>query len=301
MDRLQAMRMFRAVVQARSFSAAADELGTTHSTASRQIKELEVALRVQLLNRNTRGFTLTSAGTEYYQTCVDVLDRIADVEHSLSQQQDHADISGKLRLSLPLVVGELELADWLPTFAQRYPQIELDLQCTDRTVDMVAEGIDAALRISAALPDSSLVARKLAESPMVLVASPAYVAQHGPVVNAEQLQAQRLIVYSTDRKPVSWQLHGGAAPDSRIATQRGLRTDTITSAYAAARAGLGVAAFTLHTVQSALASGQLVRVLPDVHLGTLNYFAIYPATRFLPPTVRAFLDYMAQHYRKALP
>ncbi|MPM46273.1 HTH-type transcriptional regulator DmlR [bioreactor metagenome] len=297
MDRLQAMRMFRAVVEMRGFTAAADELGTTHSTASRQVKELEAALQVQLLHRNTRGVTLTHKGERYYRTCVEVLNQLDEAESALSH--DHSgDVRGMLRLSLPLAVGVLELDHWLPAFMQRYPGIALDLQCTDRLVDVVAEGIDVALRISASLQDSGLVARKLTESPMVLVASPSYVARHGLVQDAAQLQEHRLIVYATDRKPVNWTLYSNAQPVRRFAVTSALRTDTIASAFAAASAGMGIATFTMQTVHTAIERGQLVQVLPQVHLGQLGYHCLYPASRHVQPAVRAFVDHMAQHYRQ---
>ncbi|QNN57392.1 LysR family transcriptional regulator [Diaphorobacter ruginosibacter] len=304
MDRLQAMRMFRAVVESRGFSAAADELGTTHSTASRQVKELEAALRVQLLNRNTRGVTPTEAGEHYYRTCVEVLDRIGETERVLSRSQRGAELHGTLRMSLPHAVGMLELQDWLPAFATAHPHLAIDLQCTDRLVDMLGEGIDVAVRISAGLPDSALAARKLTESPMVLVASPAYAERHGPVHSVAQLQALRLITYSADRRPVRWQFHDkaqGTMPSHtlQVAPGGGLRTDSIASAHAAAVAGLGIGAFTLRTVQTAMERGQLVRVWPEVHLGLLGYFAVYPSTRFISPAVRALVDHMAAHYGDA--
>lgn len=310
MDKLQAMRMFRSVVESGGFSAAANELGTTHSTASRQVKDLETALRSQLLNRNTRGFSLTEAGEQYYQTCVQVLDRLDEAEHALSNRRHGAELRGKLRLSLPHVVGALELPDWLPGFASRHPQLTIDLQCTDRLVDMLDEGIDLSLRISAALPDSALVARKLSESPLVLVASTERARDIGPIRSVEDLQAQRLITYATDRRPVRWQLHhtepGRPADASghsmllKLAPDSGLRTDSIASAYAATRAGMGIGAFTQRTVQTAIDQGQLTRIWPEVHLGMLGYYAVYPYTRFVSPAVRALVDHMAAHYANAI-
>ena len=295
MDRLQAMRTLCAVIEAGSYTAAADVLGTTHSTASRQIKELESALGVQLLNRNTRGFALTSAGEQYYRSCVDVLGRIADAEQALAQQQTQ--VKGNLRLSLPLAVGVLEQADWLPAFAARYPSIDVELQCTDRMVDLVAEGIDVALRITTDLPDSRLAVRKLVESPLVLVAAPAYIAQHGVVDAVDQLARQRLLVYAPDRRQVTWHLHSADGAVQAMTPVPSMRTDTIAAAYAASLAGMGIAVFTWHTVRAALARGQLVQVLPGVNAGRYHYFALYPATRYVAPAVRAFVDFMVQHYR----
>ena len=172
MDRWQAMRVFCGVVDAQGFTAAQDRLGMTHSTASRHVKWLESELGTQLLQRNSRGLSLTDAGRSYYHSCVQLLEQLDAAEAALAQRR--ARVAGVLRITLPLAVGAIELGDWLPEFEQQFPELELQLLCTDRLVDLVAEGVDAAVRISRQLPDSGLQARLLTHSPLVLVASPAY-------------------------------------------------------------------------------------------------------------------------------
>lgn len=289
MNQLHAMRVFCCLVQAQGFSAAAERLETTHSSVSRHLQQLESALGVRLVNRTTRQLSLTGAGQEYYSACIDILERVDAAAAALGEQ--HAP-SGRLRVSVPLVVGTLELGQWLPAFEARYPQVQLELSCADRFVDLVAEGFDVALRISAALADSSLVARLLHVSPMVLVAAPGYLARHTAPQTAPMLADHRLLCTAGGG---DWQLHG-AGEIRCVAAGSGLRADSITTLHAAALAGAGIAAFTQATVQADLLAGRLLRVLPQYTLGDRQYHALYPHTRHLPGKVRAFVDFMVEHY-----
>lgn len=293
MDQLLAMRVFRAIVDARGFSAAAERLDLSHSTVSRQLKQLEASMGVQLLNRNTRRFALTDAGERYHRYCADILARIDAM--NLAMTGEGAQLSGPLRVTVPLAIGTLELQDWLPAFRARYPEIRLELSCCDQFVDLVAERFDVALRISSApLADSSLMARRLAESETVLVASPAYLAGHGLPVNARDLAHHELLAFAA--APDIWQLTDAQGQTERVAVHGTLTADAITALYAAALAGAGIAAFTARTARSELARGGLVRVLPQYHAGSSHYYALYPHTRHLAPRARAFIDFMAGHY-----
>ncbi|MGY4729107.1 LysR family transcriptional regulator [Burkholderia pyrrocinia] len=294
MDQLLAMRVFCCIVEAEGFSAAAARLDTTHSSVSRQLKRLEAELGVQLLNRNTRRFTLTAAGAQYYDACVDILGRVEAAASGV--MNEGARVAGVLRASVPLAIGTLELADWLPAFQRRYPDVRIELSCSDRLVDLVAEGFDAALRISGPLDDSSMVARVLTKSEIVLVASPSYVAAHGLPAAPEEIAAHELLTHACAGAPAEWVIESTQGEAVRVPLSGRLRTDAITATHAAALAGLGIAAFTRHTVQSELARGQLVRILPGCTLGTRCYYALYPQTRHLAPKVRVFVDHMAAHY-----
>lgn len=290
MNQLHAMRVFCCLVEAQGFSAAAERLDTTHSSVSRHLQQLETELGVRLVHRTTRQFSLTAAGQEYYAACIDILERI---DAAATRCTDHQQPSGRLKVSLPLVVGTLELGQWLPAFGQRYPQIQLALSCADRFVDLVAEGFDVALRISGPLTDTSLVARRLNVSPMVLVASPQYLALHGTPLDSAALSTHRLLAHSGGS---DWQLHSDNATPRSIRPVGGLHADTITSLHAAALAGAGIAAFTLATVTADLRKGQLIRVLPQYTLGDRHYHVLYPHARHLPGKVRAFVDFMVEHY-----
>ncbi|WGS50822.1 LysR family transcriptional regulator [Paraburkholderia sp. D15] len=296
MDQLLAMRAFRCIVEAQGFSAAAERLDTTHSRVSRQLKQLEVALGVQLLNRNTRRLTLTAAGERYYKASVDILERVEAAAQAMLSEQEEA--AGLLRVSAPLAIGTLELADWLPGFQQRYPDIQLDLSCSDQFVDLIAEGFDVALRISGPLADTTLIAKTLTVSDVVLVASPAYLARCGLPQQAGQLVEHALLTFTGALETNEWLLTPEHGEPTRVAIPRNrLRTDAITALYAATLAGSGIAAFTRQTVRTDLDSGRLIQVLPGCTLGSRHYYALYPQTRYVAPKVRALVDHMARHYR----
>ncbi|MGE7137669.1 LysR family transcriptional regulator [Luteibacter sp. NPDC031894] len=295
MDQFLAMRAFRCIVESGGFSAAAERLETTHSTVSRQLKQLESSLGVQLLNRNTRRLALTAAGEGYYAACVDILDRVCSAAESMTDEQ--ARVAGRLRVSVPHVIGTLELPDWLPAFQERYPDIRLDLSCSDRFVDLVDEGFDAALRISGPLADTTLMARSLAVSDIVLVASPAYRDRRGLPMTPEQLAQHERLAFSGSGTAETWSLTRQGEAPIRVAPRSSLSVDAITALYAATLAGAGVAAFTRRTVQGDLLRGSLVPVLPDYILGKQHYHILYPQTRHLAPKVRVFVDYMVERYR----
>jgi len=290
------MRVFCGVVDAQGFTAAQDRLGMTHSTASRHVKWLESELGTQLLQRNSRGLSLTDAGRSYYHSCVQLLEQLDAAEAALAQRR--ARVAGVLRITLPLAVGAIELGDWLPEFEQQFPELELQLLCTDRLVDLVAEGVDAAVRISRQLPDSGLQARLLTHSPLVLVASPAYLMRQGVVQAPGQLAEHRALAFAAGPAPLRWSVVSGQGAVTDVQPHTALRTDSVATIFEAARAGRGIAALTWHTVRSAVERGQLVRVLPSSHLGQYSYHALYPRTRHLRPAVRAFVDFMARRYRQ---
>ncbi|WP_237165370.1 LysR family transcriptional regulator [Pandoraea vervacti] len=292
------MRVFVALVQARSFSGAGQALGMSHSSVSRQLTQTEAALGVALVNRSTRRFSLTHAGERYHRHCVDILARIDAMADTIADEREHP--VGPLRVSVPLAVGTLELSAWLPAFRLRYPDIDLTLSCSDPFVDLLTEGVDLALRISSApLPDSGLMAKRLTASDTVLVASPTYLSQYGLPRTPNDLASHQCLRFAGASSPDTWRLADSDGATHHVALGGGFTTDAITALYAASLAGAGIAAFTGHTVRAALAYGTLVRVLPQYSLGRSHYYALYPRTRHVNARVRAFIDFMAEHYREA--
>lgn len=296
MNQLLAMRAFCCIVEAKGFSAAAERLDTTHSTVSRQLQQLEVELGVQLINRNTRRFSLTRAGEQYYASCVDILQRVDVAAQAMAGE--HQRPAGLLRVSVPQVIGTLELGRWLPGFQQRFPDIELELSCDDQFIDLVAERFDVALRIAGPLADTTLVARTLAISDMMLVASAGYVRASGLPRTVKALEGHQLLGYSGRGGALSeWQLSTARGATVSMTPKGRLRSDTISGLYAATLAGAGISAFTQATVQADLDRGLLVRILPQYTLGTRHYYALYPQSKHLAPKVRAFVDFMAEYYQ----
>ncbi|MHB1291203.1 MAG: LysR family transcriptional regulator, partial [Sulfuricella sp.] len=176
MNQFLAMKAFRAVVDSGSFSAASDRLGMTSGAVSKLVRALEAHLAAQLLNRTTRSLSLTEPGQGYYARCVEILDAADEADRDVSRY--HAVARGVLRVNAPMAFGSQHLATLLPAFLAQYPDIRVDLVLDDRFCDVVEEGYDCALRIVTQLPDSSLVARRLAPIDRVLCAAPDYLARH---------------------------------------------------------------------------------------------------------------------------
>ncbi|QGZ41144.1 DNA-binding transcriptional LysR family regulator [Pseudoduganella flava] len=294
MDQLAALRALRRVVELGSFTAAGDALGISHTVVSRQVRQLENHLGAQLLNRTTRRFALTDAGRDYYEACRQILDALDDADRAVGRHQ--AQPTGTLRINAPMAFGTLELAQWLPRFAARYPQLHVDLVCNDRIVDLIEEGFDVALRLTRDLPDSTLVARRLADSAVVLVASPDYLRRHGTPALPDDLVRHNCLCYTLDERPFEWTF---VQPDgtTRAVQVRGtLQANTGVALRSAAVAGLGIAASASFIVDEYLRRGELVPLLPGYPLRPRALYAMYPQNRHLAPKVRAFVDFAAEIY-----
>lgn len=296
MDQLTALRALRRVVELGSFTAAGAALGISHSIVSRQIRQLEHQLGAQLLNRTTRRFALTAAGQEYYLASRDILDALDAADRAVTQHQ--AQPSGRLRINAPVAFGALELAAWLPSFTQQYPLLQIDLVCNDRIVDLIDDGFDVALRITRGLPDSTLVARKLASSRMVAVAAPAYLARHRAPATPQDLLKHDCLLYSLGLadKPDRWVFHDDNGAPHAVTVRGTLSANTGIALRAAAVGGMGIAVTAAFIVREQLASGALMQVLPGHTLAPRNLYALYPHGRHVPPKVRALIDFALQWY-----
>ncbi|MDP5009427.1 MAG: LysR family transcriptional regulator [Glaciimonas sp.] len=296
MDQLAAMRAFRRVVESGSFTAAAAELNQSHTIVSRQIRQLETVLKAQLLNRTTRRFALTEAGQEYYERCKQILDQIDDAALAISSHQ--AQPSGLLRINAPQAFGTSELVHWLPKFIMHHPQLRVDLVCNDRFVDLIEEGFDVTLRVTRnKLADSNLIAKHLASSDSLLVASPEYLRQHGVPQTPSDLAQHNCLTYSLMQK--FKELHF-TAPDGiahHITVQGSLQANTGIGLCSAAAAGLGIATTASFIAHDDIRRGVLVQVLPTYKLVSQELFVLYPQNRHLSPKVRAFVDFAVEWYR----
>ncbi|MGK5006862.1 LysR family transcriptional regulator [Janthinobacterium sp. LB2P70] len=295
MDQLTALRALRRVVELGSFTAAGAALGISHSIVSRQVRQLESQLGAQLLNRTTRRFALTAAGQEYYLASRDILDALDAADRAVAMHQ--AQPSGSLRINAPMAFGTLELATWLPDFSRQYPHIHIDLVCNDRIVDLIDDGFDVALRLARGLPDSTLVARRLASSRTVAVASPAYLARHGHPATPQDLAQHNCLMYTSGEKPAEWSFTDGDGATHKVAVRGSLQANTSVALREAAVGGIGIAGAAGFIVRDALRSGQLVEVLPGYTLRPRTLYALYPHSRQLSPKVRVFVDFAVQHYQ----
>ena len=294
MDQLSAMQTFRRVVDLGSFSAAATQAGLSHTVLSRQVKNLERELGTQLLNRTTRRLQLTEAGALFYRHCVQILEQMQAMTLELSEHQQQP--TGTLRLGVATAFGELELGRWLPDFVERHERLQIELNCSDRFVDLLEEDIDICLRVTDHLPDSSLVARKLATSEVLLVAAPAYLERHGCPSTPDALAAHPLLGYSQLLHPQRLQLRGPDGETTDVVMPRRLSANSPMALRAAAIGGLGIASFDRFIVHDALRDGRLIPVLEGWSLPSRALYAIYPQSRYLAPKVRALLDFVQAYY-----
>jgi DNA-binding transcriptional LysR family regulator len=294
MDQLAALRALRRVVELGSFTAAGDALGISHTIVSRQVRQLESHLGATLLNRTTRRFALTDAGRDYYEASRHILDALDAADRAAGNHQ--ARPSGTLRINAPMAYGTLELAHWLPRFIASFPELRVDLVCNDRTVDLIEEGFDCALRLARDLPDSSLIARRLAASPLVVVASPAYLARHGTPLVPDDLAHHNCLCYTLAERPTDWAFAPGGRSATTVRVQGNLQANTSVALRGAALAGLGVLACARFIVADDLRRGDLVTVLDDYPMRPRSLYALYPQSRHLSPKVRAFVDFAAAEY-----
>src|SRR6267378_5989383 len=291
MNKLQAMQVFVRVVETGGITRAADSLRMPKATATTLIQQLEADLGVKLLNRTTRSVSVTTDGTAYYQRCVAILAEVRETEESLAQR--HATPQGRLRVEVPTLMARLVIVPALPAFFARYPDIELQLGCSERRADLIEEGIDCAVW-SGDLEDSSLVARSVGQLFFATCASPSYLAAHGQPRHPNELAAHRCINHFSPRtgKTFDWAF----AKDSvRIQTSlRGhIALDDENSYVAAAEAGLGIAQIPAFVLKEAMERGSLELVLGDWFPEPVPLNIVYPENRHLSSKIRVFVDWIA--------
>jgi DNA-binding transcriptional LysR family regulator len=295
MDQLNALKAFCRVVEAGGFSAAAAERNVSHSMMSKQVRQLEALLGAQLLNRTTRRLALTEAGQAYYAHARRILDDLQDADLAVSRH--HTTPRGTLRINAPMAFGTLDVAQWLPRFNARYPELKIDLVCNDRYVDLIEEGFDIALRLAREMPDSTLMAKKLATTTTMAVASPAYLEQHGTPRIAQDLARHNCLVYTLVPKPNEWIFTAPDGSVQAVQVRGSFQANTGIALRSAALAGVGIATTASFIVHDDLRRGALLPVLPDHAMRARDLYAIYPHNRHLSPKVRAFIDFATDIYR----
>lgn len=293
MDRLEEMRTFVKVVESGSITGAAERLGIAKSAVSRRLADLEGRLSVQLFRRTTRTLSLTDTGASFHERCLRIL---ADVEEAeLAVSQAHDTLRGRLRVAVPLSFGLRHLGPAIDDFLDGHPEVEFDLDLNDRQVDLLAEGFDLAVRI-ADLPDSTLIARRLATVHLVVCASPAYLARHGTPRTAPELADHACLVYANAPTPGLWEYVDPAGHPGRVQVRARIQANNGDCLRQAAEDGHGIVlgpSFILHT---AIEAGRLLPILRDHRWPTLHAHAVYPRTRHLSQRVRAFVDFLVGRF-----
>lgn len=289
MDRLLAMEMFVRVVETGSFSKAAREFHTTQPTVTKQIAAAEARLAVRLLNRNTRGVSLTEPGALYYEKCKAVVRDAQAADDIVRLRQGQA--QGLLRIGTSVAFGRRIVVPLALAYMRRNPQVQLDLSFEDRYVDLVAQGIDVAVRMGK-LADSSLGARFIGMNPWVVVASPAYLKKHGVPKRAQDLSAHTALVYSSVVGDEVWRLRTPKGEAVSVAVAGRFRSNNLSAVLAAARDGMGVALMPRYVASDSLALGKLREVLPDHALAEQEIHAVFPSPKLVPGKVTAFVAFL---------
>ncbi|WP_224368925.1 LysR family transcriptional regulator [Hyalangium versicolor] len=296
-DRLEEMRSFVAVARAQSFADAARELGISASTLSRRITRLEGALGTALLRRTTRTVSLTEAGTLYLERSLDVLARVEDAEALVSGLA--SDPRGRLRVSVPNLFGQLQIAPLLPDFLRRYPRIALEVSFVDRYVDLIQERFDVAIRIGA-LEDSSLMVRRLALNRRILCASPRYLQDRRPLTRPEDLTQHACLHFSFLSEGPAWTLVRGQERVT-VRVRPALSADNAEALRLAAVAGEGITVLATFLAGEDLRAGRLVRVLEGWSIPDTGIFAVHPPGRMVPSKVRAFVSFLRERFEGTPP
>ena len=289
MDRLQAMEMFVRVVETGSFSKAAQEFATTQPTVTKQVAAIESRLKVRLLNRNTRGVSLTEAGALYYERCKAIVRDAEEADSVVRTRQTQA--QGLLRVGSSVAFGRRVLVPLALEFMRQHPQLQVDLSFEDRYTDLVAQGIDVAVRMGK-LADSSLGARFLGVNPWLMVASASYLRKHGTPKKPPDLSAHGTLVYSSVQGSDVWRVLSPRGEATTVPITARLRSNNLSAVLAAARAHMGVAALPWYVANDSLASGAVVEVLKGHSLPEQEIHAVFPSPKLVPQKVQAFIAFL---------
>ncbi|HET6599614.1 MAG TPA: LysR family transcriptional regulator [Burkholderiaceae bacterium] len=292
-DRLNGMRVFAQVVEAKSFTAAADKLGMSTSLASRHVSALERALSVKLLNRSTRKLSLTEAGSVFYGHCARIVQEAELAEQRLTQTQSEP--AGLIKVTAVPAFAVRHILPALAEFHQKYPKVQVKLFCSNRTLDLGDEGFDLGIRVSGD-PAPHLVARKLAVNRSVLCAAPAYLERHGTPRRIEDLRKHECVLFPPIAPKGVWTLQRDRRKYS-IEVAGMLETDEMDAVRAAVVAGIGIGILPVYMVGDALRQRQLVPLLRQFKLVPESaIYLVYLPNRTLSSRVRALIDFLAEWF-----
>ena len=292
MQDLERMAIFARVVEAKSFSRAARELGLSKSLISKQITELEKSLGARLLNRTTRALSLTDAGSVFCDYCVRIIEERDEARLAVSHLQSEP--RGLLRVSSSVAFGRLHLAPALAEFLARYPELKIDMVTTDRLVDLAEERYDVVIRI-AGEPASNVVARKIAPVNRRMCATPDYLARHGVPKCPADLGKHNCLTYTYLNPQGFWRLHG---PEGSISIQvpGNLRLNDDDALAEAVLSGVGIALLPTFIVGKELQQGRLRSVMTEYVPLERSIYAVYLPTHHVPAKVRSFIDYLLARF-----
>jgi DNA-binding transcriptional LysR family regulator len=294
MDRVTGWQLFVRAAESGSFSWAARDLNLTQPTVTKHVAALERQLGARLLNRNTRGLSLTEVGALYYDKCKEILERIEDADDIANARQGQ--VRGTLRIGTSVAFGRRVITPLALEFMKRHPALSIDLSFEDTYVDLVARGIDVAIRMGK-LADSSLGARYLGTNPWVMVATPAYLKKHGAPRAPTDLTRHNVLIYSTvlgdDRLHF---VRAGGRPLS-VAVHGSLRANNLSAILHAVRAHMGLAALPWYVAGQSVAAGRVVPVLEDYLLPAQEIHAVYASPKQVPAKVTALIAVLQDFFQ----
>ncbi len=287
MIRWEGIREFVAVAETGSFTRAAQQLNLSVAQVSRQVRDLEQHLSTELIHRTTRKVSVTEAGGLYYQHCRPLLDGVQEAERAVSHLQDKA--IGQLKITAPITYGEERIMPLVNNFAQQHPQMRIECELTNQTLDLIEGGFDLAIRLGR-LQDSSMKARRLSSRTLHVCASREYLKRHGEPHSLSELQHHNCLLGTLDY----WRFceHGR---ERNLRVQGNLRANSGRTLMDAALKGQGLVQLPDYYVDTALASGQLIALLTRVEPEREGIWALYPPSRHLSTKVRLLVDYLVEH------
>lgn len=292
MDRLDAMQLFVRVAELGSFSAVAHQMDIARSVVTRQIAGLEEHLGVKLMIRSTRRLSLTSAGVSFLEKARVILNLLEAAEIDVSAENTAP--RGNIRIGLPLTFGLNYLTPLLLNFMQTYPEVHMEMDYTDRRVNLIEDGVDLSLRITSRLDDNDVV-RKLGECQMYTVASPDYLARHGTPQSPGTLQGHECLVYQTSSGRMPWAFQVDGKLETFNVRSRMLANNGEALLQAASQ-GMGITQQPDFIANVALRNKEVVSILESFAPANLGIYAVLPSNRHIPHRVRVLVDYLAQHF-----
>lgn len=290
MDILTCMKTFVAVVESESFTAAGARLDISKAIASKYVGILEDHLGTRLLNRTTRRLSLTESGTAYYERCVQILADVDEAEQAAGQMT--AIPRGTLKVAMPVSFGTICIAPLMSEYMRRYPEVKLDIALADRRVDLIEEGFDLAIRVGS-LPESGLIARRLAVDRIVCCAAPAYLAARGTPVQPADLADHACLNYSYASGGDEWTF-GKQRRQVSVRIDGPVRANNGDMLRLAALDGAGIIWQPHFIVGDDVKSGRLIELMTDFGGPELGIYALYPSRKHLSAKVRTFVDYLAE-------
>lgn len=294
-DRLGLILAFVAVAKRNSYADAAIALGLTSSTVSRKISRLEALLGARLLNRTTRSVSLTEAGALYFHECQEILERLGEADKKIMSLNTVP--RGILRISAPQAFGRLFLLAEIAQYMQKNPHVEIKVDLDDKYVDLVNGGYDLAIRIGV-MSDSSLVARRLWNNDRILVASPSYVASHGPLEKPQELVNHNCLRFTRYAQGGQHWTFRRDVTETTVTVTGTFQSDDSEMIYNATLGGMGLGMVAEYLCQQAVREGRLIRMMPQWQiLPQSAIFAVFPTTQHLPAKTRSFVDFLSSRLR----